>query len=61
MAGDLESWCTNFVLVTVRSNAQAAREQLSRLDLLRHFTDVIVVGHRSDAENIKARAVASTM
>jgi len=44
--------------VTVRSNAEALREQVGRLDLLRHFTDVVVVGHRSDAdaENIKARA-----
>ena len=55
MAGDLESCCSNFVLVTVRSNPQAVREQLGRLDLIRYFTEVIVVGHRSDADNIKAR------
>jgi phosphoglycolate phosphatase-like HAD superfamily hydrolase len=46
----------HFALVTVRSHAEAAREQLSRLDLLRHFTGVIVVGHRADAVNIKAAA-----
>ncbi len=56
----LETWrvaATNFVLVTVRSNPQAVREQLRRLDLIHYFTEVIVVGHRSDADNIKARAV----
>jgi len=54
----LHDWdsAVQFALVTVRSHAEAVREQLSRLELLRHFADVVVVGHGSDAENIKARA-----
>jgi phosphoglycolate phosphatase-like HAD superfamily hydrolase len=54
----LDAWrnAVHFVLVTVRSNAQAVREQLGRLDLLRYFTDVIVVSHRSASNNIKAIA-----
>lgn len=55
----LESWrlAVPFVLVTVRSNAPAVAEQLERLDLLRYFIQVIVVGHGAGGNNIKATAV----
>jgi phosphoglycolate phosphatase-like HAD superfamily hydrolase len=53
--------CIEFVLVTLRSNAQALRAQLVWLDLLRYFQQVLDVPHQTDPVGAKAMAVGKNV